>query len=281
MHRKRNLETHQMNTSALIIPGERPEYTISVDPTALAAQRDALALLKTITTVTTAAEQQDAIAAASLAKGLIKRMETTREMEKRWFLDKCQMIDGVAKNYKAPLAAEAERIQNLSADYQREQDRIAAAALAEHERQFRTLRAAEEKALRETFEKAESERRANLAAIAAANDDAAREVAQRKADEDAAARSEEVRINQEAVAEQERDRLRIAQSMAPAKAEGARIVRTMDYTITDIRLLAFERPDLVTIEPRRALLLAAGQIPGIAIPGVVFHDITKVQAKAS
>lgn len=270
-----------MNNSALAITGERPTYSITIIPDAIQAKADALELSRQIKAVTSAEEQQNAVAAASIAKGLIKRMEATREAEKRPFWDVCVIIDSTSKSYKKELQTEVDRVEGLAANYQREQDRLAAEAKAAEERQFKALREAEERAIAEIAAKADAERRANLAAIAAATDEAAKEAAQRKADADAEARSEEVRINCEAIAEQERRRLTQLQAITPTRPDGARVVRTWDYTITDIALLALERPDLVTIEPKRSLLIAAAAIPGIKIPGVTFHEVTKVQSKAS
>lgn len=272
-----------MTASALAITGDKTNYSIAVTDEALRKQTDALELSRAIKAVTTAEEQQDAVAAAGLAKGLIRTMEETREAEKRPFWDACVLIDSTAKNYKKPLLAEAERVQGLAAGYQREQDRIAAEAKAAQERQFKALREADERALRDIAAKAEAERRANLAAIAAAQEDeAAKEAAQRKADADAAARSEEVRINQEAVQEQERERFLAAQALVPARTEGARVKRFKDYQVMDMRALYLARPDLVELTERRAMILAAISIPNSPpIPGLYVFDSTKLQAKAS
>lgn len=257
------------------------DFRVTIILAAQQSRADAIALAKTITTVTTSAQQQDAVSAASLMKGLLRDVEKARKAVKEPVLAAGNAIDSAAKKFAAELETETKRVEGLAAKYQQDVDRALAEEKAAQERQFKALREKEEAALREIAAKAEQERRANLATIAAAADDAAREAAQRKADADAAARSEEVRINQEAVQEQERERLLAAQALVPAKTEGARVVRSWDYTVTDIRLLAFERPDLVTIEPKRAMLLTAAQIPGIVIPGVAFHEVTKVQAKAS
>lgn len=261
---------------------ELSDFSVVILPEAMEAKADALALAKGIQTVTTQAEQQDAIAAASLMKKLTKGMESTRVEVKEPVLDAGRMIDTTAKKYSAELLTEIARVEKLAADFQREEDRKAAAIKAEQERIAREEREREAAALAKIAAEADKERLANLAAIRAATDEAAREAAQRKADADAEARAEEVRINQEAIQDAERARATAAMTVVPVKPQGATVKVTMDFELRDVRALYATRPDLCEVTPRRAMILAAISIPGHpAIPGIYEFESTKVTAKAS
>lgn len=269
-----------MKNELIITPFKFDPPKVSAD--ALQQKEDALVLATEIKAVTSATEQANALAAAGMCKGLVKGMEKTREDEKRPYWDAGVAIDTISKNYQKALVDEQKRLEKLAADFQKEEDSKAAAVVAERERQFKAIRAKEERAIREIAERADAERRANLAAIAAAADEVAREAAQKKADADAEARAEEVRINQEAVMEQERLRLSQQQQIVPAKPEGARVVRKMDYELKDIRALYAARPDLVELNERRSMILAAISIPGAPqIPGIYVFESTTIQSKAS
>lgn len=271
-------------------------FTVTIVPSAQQAKADAIALAKSITAVTTVAQQQDAISASSLMKGLLRDVESAREAVKKPVLDAGRKIDAAAKAFAADLDAEVRRVERLAADFQREEDRKAVAIRAEEERRQREAREAEEaerrreqEALERIAAEAERERRAALAKIQAAKDDAAREAAQIEADRLAEARAEEVRINQAACAEAaekraeaERERAMALQTIAPPKPEGATVRRMMYYELKDIRALYAARPDLVELTPRRALILAAIAIPNApAIPGIYVFEQTKVQSRAS
>lgn len=266
----------------LLTTTDLQDFTVTVIPEAYKLKDDALALSKGIVAVTTQQQQQDAIAAASMLKGLIKQMEATHEYFKRPILDAGRAVDGAKNKYNLELDAETKRLQKLAADYQAEENRKAAAIRAEQERQQREEREKEARALAEIAAKAEAERRANLAAIAAAKDEEARRLAQIKADKDAEERAEEVRINQEACREAERQRIEQLRTAVAEKPTAARVVVKMDYELKDIKALYAARPDLVELTPKRSLILAAISIPNHpAIPGIYEFESTAVQAKAS
>lgn len=272
------------------------DFSVTIIPAAQQAKAEAITLAKSIRIVTSTDQQQDAIAAASLMKGLLRDVEKARVAVKEPVLDAGRKIDAAAKAFSEDMTAEVKRVEGLASAYQAEQNRIAEALRAEEERKQRQQREAEEAerqreqaALAAIAAAAEAERRANLAAIAAAADDKAREEAQRKADEDAAARAEEVRINQqacreaeEARLEAERDRAMQLHTVVAPKAAGAVVKVLTDYELKDIRALYAARPDLVELSERRSLILAAISIPGHpAIPGIYEFQQTKVQSKAS
>lgn len=271
------------------------KFYVTVLLEAIQAKNDALALAAPIKSVTTLQEQQDAIAAASMMKGLTRDMEKTRKEVKQPVLDAGRKIDATAEVYAKELDAEVKRIEKLAADFQREEDRKAAAIRSEEERRQQAQREAEERerrleqeALARIAFEAEQERRAALAKIQAATDEAAREAAQKEADRLAEARAEEVRNNQLACQESEEKRMEAARDRAtailqvvPSKPMGATVKRTMDYELKDIRALYAARPDLVELTERRAMILAAISIPNApAIPGIYVFESTKVQSKA-
>lgn len=258
------------------------DFTVTVTPEAYQAREDALTLAKGIVSVTDAKTQADAISASSLMKGLTKEMEKTRTFYKEKVLAAGRLVDNPAKSYSAELETEIKRVEKLASDWQAEENRKAAAIRAEQERQQQAEREQQKRALAEIARQAEAERRANLAAIAAAPDETTRQSAQEKADRDAEARAEEVRLNQEACAEAERQRLADLQSVKAEKPQAARVVVKMDFEIKDLRALYAARPDLVELTPKRALILAAISIPGHPVlPGVYEYETTAVQAKAS
>lgn len=268
---------------------------ITIAPDAEQQKTDALALARTITTVSTTAEQHDAIAAASLVKSLVKGMEDSRSQVKRPVLDAGAAIDTAAKRYSKELSAELLRLESLAGDFQRRVLREAEERRREVEQQQRKEREASmrdrESATRYLADKEaahRAQRVEDLQRIAAATTDEARNDAQQLADEHAEANAEEIRNIQQAIREadeqrldDERDRaVQIATVSSAPKAMGASVRTSFDYTVTDIFLLASARPDLVTIEPKRSSLLAAVNVPGAQLPGVSIHEVTKLHAKA-
>lgn len=272
------------------------DFAVTIVPAAQQAKADAIGLAKSITVVTSIAQQQDAISAASLMKGLLRDVEKARVSVKEPVLDAGRKIDAAAKAFATELDTEVKRVERLAADFQKEEDRKAAAIRAEEERRQQAQREAEEaerrreqEALARIAAEAEKERRAALAKIQAAKDDAAREAAQIEADRLAEQRAEEVRINQlacqeaaEKRLEAERERAMQLQAVVQAKPQGAVVKRTLDYELRDVRALYAARPDLVELTPKRSLILAAIAIPNApAIPGLYVFEQTKVQSKAS
>lgn len=271
-------------------------FAVTIVPAAQQAKADALALAKPILSVTSIQEQQDAISAASLMKRLLRDVEKARKEVKKPVLEAGRRIDAVADDYSKELTSETQRVELLAADFQREEDRKAAAIRAEEERKQREAREAEEmerrkeqEALARIAAEAERERRAALAKIQAAKDEESRQRAQEEADRLAEQRAEEVRVNQLACQEAaerrldaERERAMQIQTLAPPKPVGAVVKRMFDYELKDIRALYAARPDLVELTPKRSLILAAISIPNApSIPGIYVFEQTKVQSKAS
>lgn len=271
------------------------DFTVAITQEAQTQKDDALALAKAVTIVTTAEQQQDAIAVASIMKSLVKGVEATRVEVKKPALEAGRLIDDIAKRYSDELEKEVKRVEGLAATYQAEQNRIATAARqAEIDRQNRQREAeeaerqkAEQDALQRQQE-ADKARLADLERIQAAKDGAAREEAQRLADiaaEERARRASQQQAHerelQEARLEEERKRAAQLASIVPQKATGASVRVQIDYEVTDIHALYAARPDLVSIEPKRSMILASINIPNQPpIAGLRTFETTKLAAKA-
>lgn len=279
-----------MNTLVLT-PAVNSGITITAD--AEKQKADALDLAKTITGVSSSAEQRDAIAAASICKGLVKGMESSREEVKRPVLDLGRDIDGKAKAYSAALNAEVLRIESLASDFQRKENaRLDAIRREEEARQQKERdlankdREREQRFMAEKDDSHDAERRTDLERIASAPDDESREEARRIADKNAEERAEEVRNLQTACREAEEQRMDAARerqqtmlaASEPAKAAGATVRRSYDYRVVSIHDLYFARPDLVAMEPKRSLVLAA-ICNGAAIAGLEVFEVTKVHSR--
>lgn len=267
---------------------------IMITPEAEKQKADALELAQTIAgEPTTPAEQADAIAAASICKGLVKGMEVSRVTVKKPVLDLGSDIDGKAKGYSKELSAEVLRIESLAAAYQRkENSRVEALRREEEARQKKERETAEkdlerEKRFMEDKEGANiEERRGDLARIEAATTEEEKEAARKIADDNADARAEEWRNLQTACAEAQetrfedmRERHATLATIVPVKAAGATVKVSYDYTVLSLDDLYFARPDLVTLEPKRALILAAIS-NGAQIMGLNVFESTKLHAKA-
>lgn len=269
-------------------------FSVTISPDALAQKKDALALAAEVTAVASVSEQQNAIAAASMMKSLVKGMEKTRKEVKEPVLDAGRKIDATAAGYSKELEAEIARVEKLAADFQREENRKAEALRrAEEEKQREEQRLAEEErrkeaeALRKIAEEAAAERRREQEAIAKAADEKARTEAILAAQKAEADRIEHQKILDAECRAQEERRLEEARQRAmdmnlvaaPPKAAGARVRVSFDFTVTDIHALYRARPDLVKLEAKRADILAAISIPGApAIPGISVFESTKVNA---
>lgn len=235
------------------------DFSVTVTASAEQQKQDALALASGIVAVTTIAEQQDAITAVSLMKGLTVAMEQTRVAVKKPVLSAAKEIDDTAKIYSGKLEAEIRRLQVLASQYQAEQNRIAAEARAAEERAQHAQRCAEDE-----------ERLADNARIAAAADEAERAAAMQAADEAAERR-----------ADAERQRSEQLRQLAAPKAAGASVRVQLDYEVSDIHVLYRVAPHLVKLEPKRADILTTINIPKApALPGLRVFEVTKVQAKA-
>lgn len=240
-----------------LITTDLQSFDCTISPDAQKRKDDALALAADIKTVSNSTEQQDAIVAASLLRGLVNGMEKTRKDVKQPVLDAGRVIDDCAELYSGTLERELKRVEGLASAWQ-----------AVENKRLETLRLEQERKNAEEAAAADAERKAYLAIIAKSEGEA-KEAAQKAADEAAERNAEAARARQTAVME-----------IPKAGAEGARVTTAKDFEVLDEMALAVARPDLVKIEPRRAMILTAIQIPGANIPGIRVFETTKVQAKA-
>ncbi len=90
----------------------------TLSPDALTIKRNAVELAQSIVTVSNAQEQQDCIAAASLIKGVLKRIEAAYRAAKAEPLKKCQTLDALNRGLTGTIQAELDRIEDLAGAYQ-------------------------------------------------------------------------------------------------------------------------------------------------------------------
>lgn len=165
---------------------------------------------------------------------LVKITEASRSELKRPILDAGRAIDAAAKEFSAPLEAEAMRLGRLSATFLE----------AERKREAERRREAEE---------AERKRLADLAAEQAAAEKAGDFSSETAAAAEERAIADVVEIRKAAAAE----------SKTP---KGATLRKTWKFEVEDIRALASAHPELVEIKPRTAAIRAV--IKDHDLPGV-------------
>jgi hypothetical protein len=108
-----------MNTeNTLSLTGLSQSITVDIAPDALSAKRACVEMGQAIVSVSTKQEQDDALAAASLLKGLEKRMEATRVEVKKPALEACRRIDSIAEGYVGTIRTERQRLETLAGTFQ-------------------------------------------------------------------------------------------------------------------------------------------------------------------
>lgn len=96
-----------------------------VMPEALLAKKAAQELLQGVVAITSQSEMDDAVAAASLAKGLLRDMEAVRTELKAPVLEAGRAIDAIASGYCDGLTTDVARVERLAASWQSEKQREA------------------------------------------------------------------------------------------------------------------------------------------------------------
>jgi flagellar biosynthesis GTPase FlhF len=218
--------------------------------------------------------QESAVEALRSIKALLSGVEKARVQVKAPVLALGKRIDSAASEYGVDLEREAARLTGLLTAYETEQRRIAAEAEAK--------RRAEEEAKLAAARKAEQERIAAEREAQRQRDEADRKARESaNAEERAAARAAAEKAQAEAdriAAERQKAdlaaRVEAAQAMmpiaAPQRVAGQVVQDVWTFDVLDVRALAAACPDLVTITPKRADIIAlirAGtrEIPGLAI----------------
>jgi hypothetical protein len=221
--------------------------------------------------------ESDARAAANIIRDLRsiqKQTEESRSDVKRPVLDLGKRIDAIAKEFIGPVESELSRVSRLLTTWQVEQDRIAREAEAKRQAELRAAAEAEAKARAEAERaraKAEAEARAAAKKAESESDPFALAEAEAAAK---AARDRESQKIQQAEEAARAARLKAAQELPVAqKLAGVTVKRQPDFEILDLQRLARSRPDLVTITPKRADIIAeirkAGEWDGKRpVPGI-------------
>jgi len=102
---------------ALLCP-EIPKFTVTITPDAIEQRKFAIECAQEIVSVASLKEREDALAAASMIKSVLKRMEDTRTTVKAPVLAATKEIDGKAKAFSDGLKVEQARVERLLNDYQ-------------------------------------------------------------------------------------------------------------------------------------------------------------------
>jgi hypothetical protein len=293
-----------MSTNALAILGDG--YQIAITPEAEQQKATILTAARAVTAVTDAASCLLAQSRLRSLGSVRTAVESSRKQVKAPVLELGKRIDGIAADFVADVIEEETRLSGLVAEYAREQQRIAREAqLAaererlriereEHGRKMEALRK-EQEAERQRMEEerrkhvAEMERlRAARAQDAEAEAEARRrEEAAAAAQREAAAKAEAARIEAEQAEARARKEREAAERQAAALAAPtpAGVKEEIDFEVVDGHLFAAKFPQLVTIIPRRADILAAlkksfarnGKLPDV--PGLRVFQNMKVKGR--
>lgn len=240
------------------------DVRISIAPNMISTRDEVVTLAAKITAIGTAADAEQTAAAIRGLRAVMKSVEDSRKLVKAPVLDLGKRIDALATEFVRDVDAQIRRLTSALTTYQAEQDRI---AREEEARRQAEIRAAQE---RERKAREEEARLAREAAAAAATVED---------DPFAAAEAEAARVQaaREAMAARKET---IATVMTPVayatQPLGVHTRRDPDFTVTNAGALALARPDLVTVTPKRALIIAEirkiqewdGDRAVAAVPGI-------------
>lgn len=219
-------------------------HLIAITPEAEALKNDALAAAGLIGKVRNDAEQERAVAAQMQLKRILNAVERSRKDVKQPVLDFGRDIDAKAKEFRAELDTEFNRVSRAVADYQ---DLLLQKARA-----------------------AEAAKRAELTRLEKERENA---IARASCHEEVEAVQAE--FNERALQES----LAMAKT-APTKLEGQIVREEWDVTVTDPYRLAQAYPDCVTITPRLSEIKSKLDM-GMSLPGVQARKIVKATVRAS
>jgi len=245
-------------SAALVVRGAS-EVQIEVAPEALHVRNTSLIFTGTIKAISTTTEAQAVANAIRELQSLSKETEASRKQVKEPVLELGKRIDSAAKDFIGPVETELVRLRGLLNGYQAEQERQRREAEARRQAEIQAAQEAEEKARRE----------AEAVRLAAEKEAAAKaEQAKQEDDPFAAAEAEAARVAAAEAAQRQVEQAKAA-AVATVKAvtvqtasaiaraiEGVHVRRSPDFNVTDAGKLALIRPDLVTITPKRAEILA-------------------------
>ena len=241
------------DTLEIIVSGSLPRPEIELSSAAFNARTLALEASGRIKAIGTVADLDAAAAALTKIKSLTRTVEDSRKEVKAPVLEVGKRIDATAKDYLAPLEAEAKRLSVIVGAYQE-----AARRKAEKERE----EAAKAQAA------ALAEMNAKQAEALAQGDEAAADAARAEA-------ADKIAASQLAVIEAE-----------GPKPEGIVTRTSWKFEVLDINQLHRSRPELCVIEPNNAAIRAVvkasngAMIPGLRIwseAGAIVRGTTQVK----
>jgi len=226
---------NNLDTQSALMVRDDQSRTVSFTQSALEAREMALAESGLIGKVTSAAQQESAVAAQAKLQQLITEAEKARKAIKEPVLQFGQLIDGKAREFKEDISEELVRLARLIGDYQALEQAKARAAEALRQEQLSHI-----------------------------------EMDKLKAAAQATSHEQLDAINQHY-----NDKAAIlAPVAAPVRAAGQVVKPDWEIKVNDIWMLARAHPACVNIEPRiseiKSLLNA-----GVTIAGVTATRITK------
>lgn len=104
-------------SDTLTITPSLDHFQVDIPSDAQLARKNAIELAQSVTQVTNETELADAVAAASMCKGLEKQCEDARKVIKEPVLEAGKRIDTIAKGYAGGLSLERQRLEKACAEY--------------------------------------------------------------------------------------------------------------------------------------------------------------------
>ncbi len=254
-----------MSTQSLMVI-DHAAGVVRIDDSAVQLRTEAIAAASLVGTVKTPEQQERAVAALKLIKGLKKQVEDGRKSAKEPFLETARLIDFEAKSFVERLNADELRINTAIGNYQQEladevrrQERIRQAELQRIENEERDAKESVAKAAREAEATRQAEER-RLSELAAKETNEVEK--QRLAEEQTRLANERAKAEKLAIAEQARQsaladqqREAVGPAVVAVQASGQTSRETFDYDVTNLWALARAHPGLVEITPRRQEIL--------------------------
>lgn len=246
-------------SAALVVRGAS-EVQIDVAPEALHVRNTSLVFTGTIKAISTTTEAQAVANAIKELQSLSRETETSRTEVKKPVIELGKRIDSAAKEFIGPVETELVRLRGLLNGYQKEQEDKRREAEAKRQAEIRAAHEAEEKARQEAEAvRLAAEKEAEAKAAQAKQEDDPFAAAEAEAARVAAAETAQRQVEQSkaaTVATVKAVTVQTAAAIAPRAIEGVHVRRSPDFKVVDLEKLALIRPDLVTITPKRAEILA-------------------------
>lgn len=249
-------------------------YAVSISEAATKGRDRIVEASKRIVAVTDPDSLSLAQRAMKALAGIRISVDKSREKAKKPILEAGRFVDGLAKDFVGVVITEEARLSGLVNEHVREEQRKAREAAEaaererrrieqeEHERRMAALRA-EQEAERQRMEAERKKHEAEIAALRAqqAEDHAKAEEERRRAEQAAAAQ-------REAAERAEAARIQAEEAARQAAAQQAQLVQApvelpdgvkeeVDFEVVDALEFVNAFPQLVTIIPKRAEIIAA------------------------